>query len=30
MQVHVALYGVARVVSGKSVVDLSFDASTIN
>jgi molybdopterin converting factor small subunit len=29
MQVHVALYGGARVVSGKSVVDLSFDASTV-
>jgi molybdopterin converting factor small subunit len=29
MQVHVALYGAARVVSGQSVVDLSFDAPTI-
>jgi molybdopterin converting factor small subunit len=29
MQVHVALYGGARVVSGKSVVDLSFDESTV-
>ncbi len=28
MQVHVALYGGARVVSGKSVVDLSFDTPT--
>ncbi len=29
MQVHVALYGGARVVSGKSVVDLSFDTPTV-
>jgi hypothetical protein len=29
MQVHVALYGGARVVSGKPIVDLSFDAPTI-
>jgi len=29
MQIHVALYGGARVVSGKSVVDLSFDTPTI-
>lgn len=29
MQVHVALYGAARVVSGQSVVDLSFDPPTI-
>jgi molybdopterin converting factor small subunit len=29
MQVHVVLYGGARVVSGKSVVDLSFDAPII-
>jgi molybdopterin converting factor small subunit len=29
MQVHVALYGGARVVSGKSVVDLSFDTPAI-
>ena len=29
MQIHVALYGGARVVSGKSAVDLSFDTPTI-
>lgn len=29
MRVHVALYGGARVVSGQSGVDLSFDAQTI-
>ena len=29
MRVHVALYGGARVVSGQSSVDLSFDAQTI-
>ena len=29
MQLHVALYGGARVVSGKSVVDLSFAAPAI-
>ena len=29
MQVHIALYGGARVVSGKSIVDLSFDTPTI-
>jgi molybdopterin converting factor small subunit len=29
MQVHVALYGGARVVSGKSVVDLSVDTPTV-
>ena len=29
MQVHVTLYGGARVVSGKSVVDLSFETPTI-
>lgn len=29
MQVQVTLYGGARVVSGKSVVDLSFDAPTV-
>jgi hypothetical protein len=29
MQVHVALYGGARVVSGKSVVDLSFDTPIV-
>lgn len=29
MQVHVALYGEARVVSGKSIVDLSFDTPTV-
>ena len=29
MQVHVALYGGARVVSGKSVVDLSFDSPIV-
>jgi molybdopterin converting factor small subunit len=29
MQVHVTLYGGARVVSGKSVVDLSFETPTV-
>lgn len=29
MQLHVALYGGARVVSGKSVVDLSFAAPAV-
>ena len=29
MQIHVALYGGARVVSGKSAMDLSFDTPTI-
>lgn len=29
MRVHIALYGGARVVSGQSGVDLSFDAQTI-
>jgi molybdopterin converting factor small subunit len=29
MQVHVALYGGARIVSGKSAVDLTFDTPTI-
>lgn len=29
MQLHVALYGGARVVSGKSVVDLSFAVPTV-
>ena len=29
MQLHVALYGGARVVSGKAVVDLSFDTPSV-
>ncbi len=29
MQLHVILYGGARVVIGKSVVDLSFDTSSV-
>jgi molybdopterin converting factor small subunit len=29
LQIHVTLYGGARVVTGQSVVDLSFDASHV-
>ena len=29
LQIHVALYGGARVVSGKSVVDLTFDTPAV-
>lgn len=29
MQLHIALYGGARIVSGQSVVDLSFDGPSV-